>query len=276
MLELGANSGEKIEMSVLIEGPYGVHCPVERFDSVLLVAGGIGITGIIPYAEYLALSPQYHEIVLLWTVSSVEELTWIDERLQWLSETGKAKIKLYVTRGGTAPKTKEDTVIEDGVAMTELDKSVIMDPPPSFPRHSYETDQMYLVGEGNTKRYSETGEPGMRRKMSFRKHIKSLSQNSIRVDLDQRMENIDGNEMVDWTDYSTHHHHHLRHNSKMAVYIMHKHQLQRKTSQQNTIQRLQTLPSTRPHKHQSSRRRHCHTSLDIGIATLLANARVQF
>ncbi|VVT56778.1 uncharacterized protein SAPINGB_P005265 [Magnusiomyces paraingens] len=214
MLELGANSGEKIEMSVLIEGPYGVHCPVERFDSVLLVAGGIGITGIIPYAEYLALSPQYHEIVLLWTVSSVEELTWIDERLQWLSETGKAKIKLYVTRGGTAPKTKEDTVIEDGVAMTELDKSVIMDPPPSFPRHSYETDQMYLVGEGNTKRYSETGEPGMRRKMSFRKHIKSLSQNSIRVDLDQRMENIDGNEMVDWTDYSTHHHHHLRHNSK--------------------------------------------------------------
>lgn len=218
MIELGVNNGQDVEMSVLVDGPYGVHCPVERYDSILLVAGGIGITGIIPYAEYLALSVQYHEIILLWTVSSVEEFTWIDERLKWLSETGKAKIKLYATRGGSAPKTKEEThtIMKDGIALTELNietKSTTSDNGPR--RNSYETDQCFILGDGmgGTKRYSQNGDP-MRRKMSLRKHIKSLSQSSIRVDMDQRMENPDGSQMVDWTDYNTGHHHHMHHHKQ--------------------------------------------------------------
>lgn len=195
----GAKEGQKVNMNVLIEGPYGVHCPVERYDTVLLVAGGIGITGIIPYAEYLALSPHYHEIHLIWTVASVDELTWIEERLQWLSETGKARIKLYVTRGG---RTKaNDTILHHlSDVMSEMDNvDLHNDIEMSKIIHfENEDDNLHLVGNGTAVHHNHD----LRKKLSIKKHMRNISHTSnvFNVDVEERMENVDGDQMVDWTD----------------------------------------------------------------------------
>lgn len=39
--------------SVNLEGPYGHKLPVERYDNVILVANGVGIAGVLPYARFL-------------------------------------------------------------------------------------------------------------------------------------------------------------------------------------------------------------------------------
>lgn len=209
-----ATNGRKIKMNVLIEGPYGVHCPVERYDTVLLVAGGIGITGIIPYAEYLALSPNYHDIILIWTVSTVDELTWIEERLQWLSETAKAKIKLYVTR--VSKKIEQPVDSTNVIVMKELGVGHNTTPMELAHKRSGETDSFRLVGEGIN--FQKSYDNGVKRKLSIRKHIRNISQNSnvFAVDIDQRMENVDGGDMVDWThnEGQAYPHQHLRTNSR--------------------------------------------------------------
>lgn len=196
----GAEKGQKVDMSVLIEGPYGVHCPVERYDTILLVAGGIGITGIVPYAEYLALSPHYHEIHLIWTVSSVDELTWIEERLQWLSETGKVHIKLYVTRGpkkGIVTNGEKNDISLNDLSNSKMDLPIVET---SADNKYNEADNIHLVGNNSVIPYPL--DQGLRKKMSIRKHIKNISQSSnvFQLDIDQRMENVDGTQMVDWTD----------------------------------------------------------------------------
>lgn len=189
----GAKDGQKVNISVLIEGPYGVHCPVERYNTVLLVAGGIGITGIIPYAEYLALSPHYHEIHLIWTVAAVEELTWIEERIQWLSETGKARIKLYVTRSTKAnPHPQHFEIPDQEMDSIDLNRNDM---------YIGEDDNRHLVGNEPTAMYDANG-INLRKKLSIKKHIRSLSHSSnlFQVELDERMENVDGDQMVDWSD----------------------------------------------------------------------------
>jgi predicted ferric reductase len=39
--------------SILFDGPYGQNLQLERYETVMLVAKGIGIAGVLPYAGYL-------------------------------------------------------------------------------------------------------------------------------------------------------------------------------------------------------------------------------
>ncbi|KAL1405595.1 hypothetical protein Q8F55_009234 [Vanrija albida] len=48
-----AAAGGKAHMRVLVEGPYGEYHDVAAFDRVLLLAGGSGVTAILPYAAEL-------------------------------------------------------------------------------------------------------------------------------------------------------------------------------------------------------------------------------
>jgi len=41
------------KLSVLVEGPYGQHFPVHRYETVCLLAGGSGITSILSYLCHL-------------------------------------------------------------------------------------------------------------------------------------------------------------------------------------------------------------------------------
>nr|POF15187.1 ferric/cupric reductase transmembrane component 2 [Quercus suber] len=103
------------EQRVTVEGPYGVATHIDRllqYDRVLLVAGGVGGTFIVPlYRQLLAdLSPgsgtyRRSKVDFLWAVKRIGDVTWA------LSEDTKdrasfaERLTLYVTRSEAASTT---------------------------------------------------------------------------------------------------------------------------------------------------------------------------
>jgi predicted ferric reductase len=52
-LRLNHFSSETVQSSVLFDGPYGQNFHLEEYETVVLVAKGIGIAGVLPYAQHL-------------------------------------------------------------------------------------------------------------------------------------------------------------------------------------------------------------------------------
>ncbi|ANB14751.1 Fre2p [Sugiyamaella lignohabitans] len=130
----GADKDHPSTIPVLIEGPYGVHCPVERYGEVLLIAGGVGITGVIPYVEYLTHSPDANptRIKFVWAVQSRSDTRWIEERLLRLSN--KVEIVVYAA-ARTAAKENQD-VLKSFVYEDPLESDY-----PYANNNPYETDE---------------------------------------------------------------------------------------------------------------------------------------
>ncbi|KAK4631722.1 Ferric/cupric reductase transmembrane component B [Fulvia fulva] len=68
----------------LIEGPYGGHHSLSSYGTVILFAGGVGITHCVGYVHHLL--QQYQEgtcatrkILLVWSVPNTDSLEWIRE-----------------------------------------------------------------------------------------------------------------------------------------------------------------------------------------------------
>ncbi|BEJ13004.1 hypothetical protein CspHIS471_0301780 [Cutaneotrichosporon sp. HIS471] len=88
--ELGA-----LKLPVLLEGPYGVSHNLNGFDRVLLVAGGSGITALLPYLGRQRLS-------VVWMVQDAAQAedVLVNELRQ--SAIGEAHVDVWVT-GGAMP-----------------------------------------------------------------------------------------------------------------------------------------------------------------------------
>ncbi|KAG9600986.1 putative plasma membrane ferric-chelate reductase, partial [Aureobasidium melanogenum] len=103
-----------IEPTILLEGPYGHHCPISSFDSVLLVAGGTGIASAVPYVlEHMALSKTGRSdtthMHLLWTVrqaSFIEEV--FAQELRTAAQRDDFSADLFFTRQSEEPKHGEE------------------------------------------------------------------------------------------------------------------------------------------------------------------------
>lgn len=82
---------------VSIEGPYGKNLRAETYETVILVAEGIGIAGVLPYALHLAQRRQHDQrfkatntplfrdvtrkVDLLWKLNENEEERWCEDEL---------------------------------------------------------------------------------------------------------------------------------------------------------------------------------------------------
>lgn len=109
-------------VSVLVEGPYGVHCPLERYDEVLLIAGGIGITSIIPYVEHLVEHRPDARIVFVWVAQFRDNLRWVDDRLQKLIRASNVDMHLYVIRErGSFEEQLESIAQANDIPMVDID-----------------------------------------------------------------------------------------------------------------------------------------------------------
>lgn len=103
-----------IEPTILLEGPYGHHCPISSFDSVLLIAGGTGIASAVPYIlEHMALSKANKtdttNMHLLWTArqaSFIEEVFAQD--LRTAAQRDDFSADLFFTRQKEGPKQGEE------------------------------------------------------------------------------------------------------------------------------------------------------------------------
>ncbi|KAK9452498.1 ferric reductase NAD binding domain-containing protein [Dipodascopsis uninucleata] len=96
-----SNASEKSDkVSVWIEGWYGQPYPLDKYDTVLLVAGGIGITAMwFACSTLKAKNISGQRIILYWVVRSGESLKWAEEELKGLSKMGgnSIEINIYVT-----------------------------------------------------------------------------------------------------------------------------------------------------------------------------------
>ncbi|KXH45553.1 FAD-binding domain-containing protein [Colletotrichum salicis] len=75
---------------VLLDGPYGKHTHPEKYETVVLVAQGRGIAGVLPAALHVAQIGRHDRITrridLQWKLDHHDEEGWIEERLQNLIE----------------------------------------------------------------------------------------------------------------------------------------------------------------------------------------------
>ncbi|KAF1348053.1 ferric reductase like transmembrane component-domain-containing protein [Delphinella strobiligena] len=97
----------QITMKGAIEGPYGGHESLSSFGTVVLFAGGVGITHCVGYVYDLL--KQYNEgtcstrkILLVWSVPNTEALEWarpwMDHILKMEGRKDVLRVQLFVTK----------------------------------------------------------------------------------------------------------------------------------------------------------------------------------
>ncbi|KAF7561904.1 hypothetical protein G7046_g2257 [Stylonectria norvegica] len=80
--------GGRLETSCFVEGPYGAKHALDSYGTVVLFAGGVGITHQVPYVKELvagfsAGTVATRKVLLVWTIQSPEHLEWIRP---WMTE----------------------------------------------------------------------------------------------------------------------------------------------------------------------------------------------
>lgn len=110
-----------IETAGLIEGPYAGHASLGSYGTVIMFAGGAGITHHLIQIRHLLASAHANtvatrKIVLVWTVKDTDAFSWIRE---WMNEImdmpgrrDMLKVLLYVTRGKKASFTSQNGTLQ--------------------------------------------------------------------------------------------------------------------------------------------------------------------
>jgi len=78
----------KMNATCYVEGPYGAKHPLDSYGTVVLFAGGVGVTHQVPYVRdlvqgFAAGTVATRKILLVWTIQSPEHLEWIRP---WMTE----------------------------------------------------------------------------------------------------------------------------------------------------------------------------------------------
>ncbi|KAH7407975.1 metalloreductase Fre8 [Cadophora sp. MPI-SDFR-AT-0126] len=117
-------------ISLHIEGPYSAALNLpgsswSGFDNVLLIAGGIGATFILPLYEQLLSENNTADVDLLWTVRAVAETDWWPDLAAATRNRGGNKFRLFVTGSKITHNTTNIRDPESGcddVELTQLEK----------------------------------------------------------------------------------------------------------------------------------------------------------
>ncbi|KAF2714937.1 hypothetical protein K504DRAFT_445861 [Pleomassaria siparia CBS 279.74] len=120
MYEKAAKSpNERFTTFGFIEGPYGGHHSLDSYGTVLLFAGGVGITHQVMYIKHLVEGYHYsktatQKIVLIWTVPDAECLEWVrpwmDEILRMPGRKKCLRVKLFISRPKNRIENNSETV----------------------------------------------------------------------------------------------------------------------------------------------------------------------
>ncbi|TKX19361.1 ferric/cupric reductase transmembrane component-like protein 8 [Elsinoe australis] len=90
-----------------IEGPYGGHEPLTSYGTVLLFAGGVGITHCISYMKdllthYADGTCSTRRVLLVWSLPNTEALEWVrpwmDQILRMQGRKDILRIQLFITK----------------------------------------------------------------------------------------------------------------------------------------------------------------------------------
>lgn len=102
-----------------VEGPYGGHESFTSYGTVVLFAGGVGITHCVGYvhhllAQHAAGTTVCRKVLLVWSVPNTEALewvrTWMDKILRMEGRRDVLRIQLFVTK----PRHRGEVVSNTG------------------------------------------------------------------------------------------------------------------------------------------------------------------
>ncbi|PRT53547.1 Ferric reductase transmembrane component 3 [Wickerhamiella sorbophila] len=80
---------------ILIEGPYGNYSAISTYDSVLVLAGGIGITAMYSYVRAMAATiKDGQRIMLMWVLGCEDLVHAFDEELRRLLEFPRSNVEV--------------------------------------------------------------------------------------------------------------------------------------------------------------------------------------
>ncbi|GAB5587564.1 ferric-chelate reductase Frp1 [Umbelopsis nana] len=93
-----------LQLSIIVEGPYGHTAPISQYDTVIYIAGGVGVSAPL---SYLQQAVRVHRgttrhIVFIWVVRTSQALAWIQDELCRILVDTKLPLtvdfELYVTK----------------------------------------------------------------------------------------------------------------------------------------------------------------------------------
>ncbi|WVF68300.1 hypothetical protein IAT40_003065 [Kwoniella sp. CBS 6097] len=115
----------KATYKVLIDGPYGgAGHDMRAFDSVVVIAGGTGITWALSVLQDLAYYGKGQEVKMFWAVRHTDSLSWFEHEFEAIQKRNPSiKIQMFVTRESPDPaaNTNDDKMTEHpSVAQSSL------------------------------------------------------------------------------------------------------------------------------------------------------------
>ena len=112
------------KLPVMIEGPYGVHAPVEKYETVFLIAGGMGVTATYSYALHLKrLAKPGQRIVFLWVIQNSIPLEWFSNELLSIAGQPNIDLRVHITRN-FVPRTFSGRDSDDDDSEEEMETSI--------------------------------------------------------------------------------------------------------------------------------------------------------
>lgn len=112
-------------MPVFIEGPYGVHAPVENYEAIYLLAGGMGVTATYSYALHMRNSMHYgQKLTFIWIIQDTTPLDWFGEEILSLMNYPNIEVRIYITKEPLNAATSDSSSeISNGASNQIFDNS---------------------------------------------------------------------------------------------------------------------------------------------------------
>jgi NAD(P)H-flavin reductase len=87
------------EVKVLIDGPYKVCYPLHNYQTIVLIAGGLGVSTAYGYATDIKRRfGCRRKVIFTWLIADESPLTWFREELQTLRSFGECEVQIYVNK----------------------------------------------------------------------------------------------------------------------------------------------------------------------------------
>lgn len=88
-----------LKVPLLIEGPYGHSRPIENYDVLVFLAGGIGITAAYSYISKLVHNTTPKQVIVLtWVIQTVKDINWLGHEVLSLADNTVVRLKIHLTK----------------------------------------------------------------------------------------------------------------------------------------------------------------------------------
>jgi ferredoxin-NADP reductase len=126
----------RISLMAFAEGPYGSLHSLDSYGTVLLIAGGIGITHQVPFARHLVAgfangTVATRRLTLIWTIQSFDHLEWIRPWMKTTVDMPRCeeilRVRIFITRseeGDEIPGHPQGSVVHMATGRPNIDELI--------------------------------------------------------------------------------------------------------------------------------------------------------